>query len=371
MVEVADILAAAGAAFRLSHASRLSLAQRQTLRDIAQCRTAVLGGHIHVCDHCHTKRYSFHSCRNRHCPKCQGEHTRRWLVAQRDRLLPVPYYLLTFTLPAELRPIAYAHPQTVYAILMKCAASALLKLAADPEFLGAAPGVISVLHTWTRAMLYHPHTHLLVTAGGLAPDRKRWLFPKSPRFLVPGYALSTIFRAKVRDAFAKAGLIDSVPKSVWSCDKKWVVHLKHAGTGHKVLEYLARYVFRIAITNSRIERFHDGLVTFRYRDNRDSLIKRCTLTTDAFLSRFLLHVLPKHFTKVRHYGLYSPSRDHQLEFVRQLLGRTHDDPALAVASPVHADAHSSIPPNERCPACRIGRLYLVEIIPRLRSRAPP
>jgi Putative transposase/Transposase zinc-binding domain len=373
VVEVADILTAAGATYRHAHASRLSLAQRQVLRDIEECRTAALGGHIQACDHCHATRYSFHSCRNRHCPKCQGEHTRRWLATQRDRLLPVPYYLLTFTLPAELRPVAFAHPKTVYAILMKSAASALLKLAADPKFLGADPGMVCVLHTWTRAMLYHPHAHFLVTAGGLSPDGKRWLSPKNPRFLVPGYALSPIFRAKVRDAFRKASLLDSVPKTVWSTNKKWVVHLKHAGTGEKVLEYLARYVFRIAIANSRIERFDNGLVTFRYRDNRTSQIKHCSLTAEAFIGRFLLHVLPKHFTKVRHYGVYSPSRNEQLQFVRQLLGLAPRQTPLPIAVPTAPppDASSQIPRTDRCPACQVGRLYIVQILPRTRSRAPP
>lgn len=373
MVEVADILAAAGAAYRHSHASRLSLAQRQTLRDIAQCRTAALGGHIQVCDHCHAKRYSFHSCRNRHCPKCQGEHTRRWLETQRERLLPVPYYLLTFTLPAELRPVGFAHPEVVYSILMQAGAAALLKLAADPKFLGASPGMISVLHTWTRAMLYHPHAHFLVTAGGLSPDRKRWLRPKNPRFLVPGYALSSIFRAKVRDAFSKAGLIGAVPAAVWSSNKKWVVHLKHAGTGNKALEYLARYVFRIAITNSRIERFEHNEVTFRYRDNRTSRIKRCTLTAEAFIDRFLLHVLPKRFTKVRHYGLYSSARAEQLLLVRHVLGPSSAKAAIPSASHADptADSSTPIPPNEQCPECHAGRLRIVEFLPRTYSRAPP
>jgi hypothetical protein len=373
VVEVADIVAAAEAAYRHRHASRLSLAQRQTLRDILECRTEALGGHIQACDHCHTTRYCFHSCRNRHCPKCQGEHTRRWLATQRDRLLPVPYYLLTFTLPAELRPVAFAHPDAVYSILMKSAASALLKLTADPKFLGAAPGLIGVLHTWTRAMLYHPHVHFLVTAGGLSPDGKRWLRPKNPRFLVPGFALSAIFRAKVRDAFNKAGLINSVPKTVWATNKKWVVHLKHAGTGEKVLEYLARYVFRIAIANSRIERFEAGLVTFRYRDNRTSQIKRCTLSAEAFISRFLLHVLPKRFIKVRHYGLYSTARSRQLQFIRDLLGVPicQAVPTTGPHTGLPCDDTAQIPTSERCPTCHIGRLRLVEILPRVRSRAPP
>jgi hypothetical protein len=368
VVEVADIFRAAGPAYRAAHASDLSRSEYKAMRDIEECRTEALGGHIEVCDHCGESRYSYHSCRNRHCPKCQGERTRHWLDSQRARLLPVPYYLLTFTLPAELRGVARSRPALVYSILFRAAASALLKLAADQRFLGATPGMTGVLHTWTRAMLYHPHVHFLVTAGGLSPDSQRWTQPKSSRFLVPGYALSTIFRAKVRDAFDKEGLLGSVPQEVWRSSKKWVVHLKHAGTGEKVLDYLARYVYRIAISNSRIESFDGQQVCFRYRDNRTGQIKRCVLTAVAFIARFLLHVLPLHFTKVRHYGIYSPSRSDELGRLRQSLT------ALDITSPAPSgaldDSAGSKGP-ERCPVCHLGRLIVVGTFPPLRSRAPP
>lgn len=367
MVELADIFRAAGPAYREAHASGLSQTQKKAMRDIEDCRTAALGGQLEVCDLCSESRYSYHSCRNRHCPKCQGERTQRWLEKQRTRLLPVPYYLLTFTLPAQLRPIARSRPALIYSILFRAAAAALFKLTADEKFLGATPGITGVLHTWTRAMLYHPHVHFLVTAGGLSPEGQSWVEPKNPRFLVPGYALSVIFRAKVRDAFDKAGLLGSVPKEVWSSAKKWVVHLKHAGTGHKVLDYLARYVFRIAISNSRIERFDNGQVTFRYRDNRTSEIKRCTLDALAFIARFLLHVLPAHFTKVRHYGIFSPSRSEQLERIRQILS----PPAAEATAPSVEQHPDGLKPRERCPFCHLGRLVVLEMLPPCRSRAPP
>jgi putative transposase/transposase-like zinc-binding protein len=369
VVEVADIFRAAGPGYRQANAPCLSQAEKKAMRDIEECRTPALGGHVEVCDRCSQSRYSYHSCRNRHCPKCQGERTRRWLEKQRARLLSVPYYLLTFTLPAELRPIARSRPRLVYSILFKAAASALLKLAADPKFLGATPGMTGVLHTWTRAMLYHPHVHFLVTAGGLSPDGQGWVKPKNPRFLVPGYALSVIFRAKVRDAFDKAGLLRCVPKEVWSSAKKWVVHLRHAGTGQKVLDYLARYVFRIAITNSRIESFDGKLVRFRYRDNRTSEIRHCVLTALAFIARFLLHVLPPQFTKVRHYGLYSPSRSEELECLRQIL--SPPAPQTPAPSAAKDDSAAGLKPRERCPFCHVGRLVVLGIFPPLRSRAPP
>jgi hypothetical protein len=337
------------------------------MRDIEECRTEAKGGHLAVCERCFSSRYSYHSCRNRHCPKCQGERTRRWLEAQRARLLPVPYYLLTFTLPAELRPLAHSRPSLVYSILMKAAASSLLKLCADPKHLGATPGIIAVLHTWTRAMLYHPHAHLLVTAGGLTPDAQGWRKPSSPRFLVPGYALSCVFRAKVRDALSKAGLLGSVPSALFTAAKPWVVHVKHAGSGQRVLGYLARYVFRVAISNHRIESFDGGQVVFRYRDNRTQQVKRCTLDAMAFIARFLLHVLPPHFTKVRHYGIYSPSRSAELEFLHSLLAQSAAEaPALNTQSEPGA-----LRPRERCPVCHLGRLVLLQTLPPLRSRAPP
>jgi hypothetical protein len=268
VLEVADIVRLAGPEYRQAHATRLSRPQRAALRDIEECRTAALGGHLEQCDGCAAKRYSYHSCRNRHCPKCHGERTRAWLERQRARFLPVPYYLVTFTLPAELRPLARSHPREVYGILMTAAAAALKLLTADPKFLGGAPGMVAVLHTWTRAMLYHPHVHFLVTAGGITADGQKWVEPRNPRFLVPGYALGVVFRAKVRDALDKAGLAAALPASLWMRAKKWVVHVQHAGTGDRVLDYLARYLFRIAIANSRLERFENGQVTFRWRNNQ-------------------------------------------------------------------------------------------------------
>jgi hypothetical protein len=368
VVEVADIFRAAGPAYREANASALSQAQRRAMRDIEECRTEALGGQLQVCERCSERRYSYHSCRNRHCPKCQGHRTRRWLQKQRERLLPVPYYLLTFTLPAELRPIARSRPGLLYSILFKAAAASVLKLTADEKFLGATPGITGVLHTWTRAMLYHPHVHFLVTAGGLDPDGQSWREPKNPRFLVPGYALSVIFRAKVRDAFDKAGLLRAVPKELWSSSKPWVVHVKHAGSGEKVLGYLARYVYRIAIANSRIETFDGNEVRFRYRDNRTGQLKHCILTVAAFIARFLLHVLPPHFTKVRHYGIFSPSRSDQLEQLLCLLR-----PLRSESPPSSDAAHeaSVLKPRERCPACHLGRLIVLHSFPSCRSRAPP
>lgn len=224
---MADILRQHGAAYRAGHV--LLPSQQRALRDIQYCRTAHFGGHVTQCDHCGLLRYAYHSCRNRHCPKCHGEQADAWLERQQTHLLSSPHYLLTFTLPAELRSLAFGHQKLVYGALLQCAAAALLKLTQDPRWLGATPTILAVLHTWTRAMLYHPHVHLLVSAGGLSADRQRWLTPKNPAFLVPVRALSVIFRAKLREALRQHGLSDRASAAAWQ--KPWVVPAQHAGSG--------------------------------------------------------------------------------------------------------------------------------------------
>jgi len=246
---------------------------------------------------------------------------------------------------------------------MTAAAAALLTLTADPRYLGARPGVLAVLHTWTRALLYHPHVHMLVTAGGLRGPDRTWVPPTHAAFLVPGRALSRLFRAKVRAGLRKAGLLDQASPTVWR--QEWVVHVQHAGTGERVLDYLARYVFRIAIVNSRLERFEDGRVTFRYRDGRTGTTQRCTLDAVSFIGRFLQHVLPQGFSKVRHYGLFSPSRHDLLAQAPAQLVATTTSPspsALPPIDPAPVPAPAN-PASRRCPACGIGVLHLVEILP--------
>jgi hypothetical protein len=248
MWEVADIVRLHGAAYQQQYGNTLSSVQKRALRDIAACRTAFFGGHVYQCDHCQQHVFSYHSCRNRSCPKCHQDQTEHWLQRQSRRLLPCAYFLLTFTLPTHLRRLARSRPKKIYGLLMKAAADALQMLVRDPRYVGARIGALAVLHTWTRAMLFHPHVHMLVTAGGLSGDGASWVNSKNPRFLIPVRALSVIFQAKFCAALNKAGLLQFAPPAVWQ--KKWVVHSQQAGRGDKVLQYLARYVFRIAIANS-------------------------------------------------------------------------------------------------------------------------
>jgi hypothetical protein len=364
LLEVADIVRLHGDAYRAKFGSQLTSVQNKALHDIQNCRTPFFGGHIYQCDHCDQKRYSYHSCRNRSCPKCHRDQTERWIARQRQRLLPCPYYLITFTLPAALRPLARSHPKIVYGLLLKAAANALQKLAADPRFLGARVGALAVLHTWTRAMLYHPHVHMLVTAGGLAIDGCRWIQPKNPKFLVPVKALSVIFAAKMCAALKKAGLLHHLASDVW--DKAWVVHCQHAGSGERVLDYLGRYVFRIAITNNRLEAIDNGQVTFRYCDNRTHRTMHVTLSGIEFLHRFLPHVLPHGCTKVRYYGIFSPHCHRQFDAARNRIPTPMpSSPPLPLQSNRSADSQS-LP----CPHCQIGKLVPIATLQPQRSRSP-
>jgi putative transposase/transposase-like zinc-binding protein len=368
MLEVADILRLHGAAYGARFGKALNPSQRRALRDLQVCRTPACGGHIQQCAQCGRTVYAYHSCRNRHCPKCHRAQTDRWLAAQRARLLPCPYYLLTFTLPSELRALARDHAKAVYGLLMQCATAALQTLARDPRYVGGQLGVLAVLHTWTRALLYHPHVHLLVTAGGLAADGTQWLAPRHPAFLVPVHALSVLFRAKLCAGLKKAGLLPRVLPAVWQ--KSWVVHCQSAGRGEQVLDYLGRYVFRIAISNSRLERLDAAQVTFRYRDNRTHVFRRVTLSGVEFLQRFFQHVLPRGWPKVRYYGLWSPTCRWQLENARTLLSAP---PVPATAPPVALTppAVPAGPPHPaRCPHCQGGTLRLVAILRPHRSRSP-
>lgn len=365
MREVAEIIRLHGAAYRAHVGARLLPSQARVLRDLAGCRTAYFGGHLTHCDHCDRQVCRYHSCRNRHCSKCHRDQTERWLETQRAQLLPCPYYLVTFTLPRDLRALAFAHQRVVYGVLMRSAAAALQRLAADPRYVGARLGCLAVLHTWTRAMLYHPHVHLLVTAGGLSADGTQWIAPKHPAFLVPVQALSVIFRAKVCAGLRRAGLLDRIPPGSWTTP--WVVHAQHAGRGQRVLDYLGRYVFRIAIANSRLEAMTDDDVTFRYQDNRTHETRHVTLSGVEFLERFLQHVLPRGCAKVRYYGLWSAAHRADRTRARALLTAL----TVIAAPPAHQPAReASLGDLPRCPHCRVGTLIVIAVLRPWWSRPP-
>jgi hypothetical protein len=349
--ELAEIVRCAGPAYRAAHGERLLPSHSRAMADLVACRTPALGGSLFACDRCDHLDFAYHSCRNRHCPKCHRQPTQRWLAKLQERLLPCEYYFATFTLPAELRSLARSNQRIVYGILMTAAAQALQLLADDPKWVGATLGILAVLHTWARDLAYHPHVHLLITAGGLTADGEVWRKPGRRTFLVPGYALSAIFRAKVRDALDRAGLLAGLDPNIFR--KPWTVHLQHAGNGAHAGEYLSRYVYRVAITNDRIERFDGADVTFRYVSSRTHEAKRLRLSAPAFLARFLQHVLPKGFTKIRSYGLFSPTAAKRRHRARHLL-ELH---RAATNRPPEQPEPLTIAPSPRvCPVCSQGRL---------------
>jgi len=365
MLEVAEIFRLHGPQYRAKFGRAMLPSHRRAMQDIEQCRTAALGGQLYYCHNCKAQRYSHHSCKNRHCPKCQNQQANEWLQAQQHLLLPTHHFLVTFTLPAELRALARSNQKTIYHLLFRTASQALLKLAQDPRFVGARPGLVGVLHTWTRQLLYHPHVHYIVTGGGLADDGS-WKFSRSD-FLVPVKALSVIFRAKFRDELKKTALFTAVAAGVWK--KKWVVHSEPVGSGLSAFKYLAPYIFRVAISNNRLVKFEPGQVTFSYKESATDRIKHCTLTAEEFIRRFLQHVLPPRFIKVRYYGLLSPRHRHLLIQARQALAAATAPSSLSLAldSPSAFGNLQAARPPLRCPHCGNPLTLLGPLKPKARS----
>ena len=321
-------------------------AHKKVLRAIAACRTGELGLVLYRRECCGQMQAMGRSCGDRHCPACQRDKAEAWLEKQTDRLLPCPYFLVTFTLPAAVRDVARSHQRVVYSALFEASSAALRTLAADPKFVGTDRlGFFGVLHTWGRTLEYHPHVHYVVPGGGFSADGTRWL-PSRADFLVPAKALSIVFRAKFRDILRREGLLDLVDPTVWSRD--WVVHSQAAGDGRESLRYLAPYVFRVAIGDHRIVSCDDGKVTFTYRRVGSNRRRTMTLEATEFVRRFLQHVLPAGFQKVRHYGFLSPNSPTSIEAVRWLI-TVHNKAVFTLLAKLANQPAS--PPRPRCPVC--------------------
>jgi hypothetical protein len=364
--EVADVFRHHGEAYRQAHVGHLGRVELRTMSAIELCRTAELGGHVEGCRSCGTIRIAYKSCRNRHCPKCQGHACREWLAARQDELLPVPYFHVVFTLPAPIAAIAFQNKAVLYTILFKAAAETLSTIAADPKHLGADIGLIAVLHSWGQNLHYHPHIHCIVPGGGLSPDHLRWI-PCRPRFFLPVRVLSRLFRRlflqELQAAFdaGRLGFFGDLAQlaqpAVYSRQLaevrriEWVVYAKPPFDGPKqVLTYLGRYTHRVAIANSRLISMADGRVTFRWRDYRHcGKAKVMTLGVDEFIRRFLLHTLPDGFHRIRHYGfLANGHRAAKLDLARKLLDAPLQEGA---ANAVECDAATAISQTRRCPCC--------------------
>jgi len=365
MPELADIFRRHGPEYRSKFAGRMPPSHLKAMEDIQNCRTESMGGHVYLCDQCGGTRYSYHSCKNRHCPKCGNESADLWLKTQMTLLLQENYFLVTFTLPAGLRDLARSNQKSVYDLLFTASSEALKNLATDPKFLGGRIAMIGVLHTWGRDLSYHPHVHYIVPGGCLSPD-DRWV-PSGAKFFVPLRALSIIFRAKIRDGLEKLGLLDSVDPKIWK--KPWVIHFKPVGDGEAALKYLAPYVYRVALSNNRIEHVTDTSITFRYRESDSGILRSMTLAPLEFIRRFLQHVLPNGFHKVRYYGLLSPSNRKNLGLLQKI---------LSTDSVLEAILHSSESGTEQpqkpetilCPHCG-STMRLIKTIRVSRTRGPP
>jgi Putative transposase/Transposase zinc-binding domain len=368
-LEVADVFRQHGNEFLDRWGHVLSSRQRKAFRDIAACRTSALGAYVQQCDHCAHQVIEYRSCRNRHCPKCHSRNRDEWLAKRAEEILPVTYSHVVFTLPHQLTSLALANPRVIYGILFRAVAEALLEMAADPKRLGAKLGFLAVLHTWTQRMELHPHIHCVVPAGGLSADRRRWIFPRRKNFFLPVKPLAYLFRGKflayLKEMFAEGQLCFYGPCRELAHparfedfraslqNMEWVVYAKPPfGGPEQVLRYLARYTHRVAISNGRLLNLENGCVRFRWRDSRDeNRIKEMSLDAVEFIRRFLLHVLPCGFVKIRHFGFLSNrNRKAMVQLCRALLPASHARLTMVQRQ------------KRICPVCKLGHLQIVEII---------
>lgn len=382
-LEVADVFRHFGPAFRDRHGASLSSARRHAMTAIESCRTAALGGHVEQCGDCGHRRISFNSCRNRNCPKCQGLARAKWVEDRQAELLDVPYFHVVFTVPAEIEVIAFQNQTVVYDILFRAASETLRTIAADPRHLGAEIGFLAVLHTWGQALTHHPHLHLLVPGGGIAPDGKSWV-PCRHGFFVPVRVLSSLFRGLFLHYLDKAFTAGEL--NFFSAHRhlrepaafrrhlapaynaKWVIYMKRPFAGPaQVLDYVGRYTHRVAISNNRLVSIDDGKVRFRWKDYRDdNRQKTMTLLGEEFIRRFLIHVLPGGFHRIRYFGfLGNCHRARKLAQCRELLGMA---PAGAATEPPadYRDRFEALTGQSlrECPHCHTGAMVVIDCIAR-------
>jgi hypothetical protein len=376
VITLADVFRRFAEGYLSAHGASVLPSHRRAIADILACRTDQLGGHLWRCDHCSAEVFSYHSCKNRSCPRCHRDQTERWIAARKAELLPCPYFHVTVTVPQELREVLRANQRDGYAMLMKAAAEAIIELGRDRRHVGGTVGVMAVLHTWTQQLVYHPHVHCLVTGGGVSGDGRDW-HPARRGYLLPERALARRVRTKLRSTLEKQRPDLIVPSAVWS--KPWVVDCTAWGDGAEaVLRYLARYVFRVAISESRIVGLDDAGVTLRHKHRASNRWRHTRLDGHEFMRRFLQHVLPKGFHKVRYYGLWHPSRRAQAAQARLML--TLGQSANAIRNAPHretevnvaAQPSPQVPAAEPriCPACRTGHLVHAGRLHPKKARGP-
>jgi len=390
--EVADIFREYGTAYRNDH--KLTLQSHKAMNAIIRCRTSLLGGHVDVCDSCGHERHFYNSCRNRHCPKCGSLARERWLLARKYHVLPIVYFHAVFTIPDSLNPIVLQNQRVLYNILFRSGTETLLELGRDPKHLGADIGIIAALHTWGQNLMDHPHLHCIVTGGGLSEGGRKWVRPKKTKkdkdFFVHVNVLSDLFKKKFIAYLQKAyqtgdikftgrteGLNSKKAFKQFRSElykKKWVTYCKEPFSGsEKVLEYLSRYAYRVAISNSRIIEVHDKKVTFKWRDYRDDRVKLMSISAFEFIRRFLLHILPEGFFKIRYYGiLASRNLKTKLKRCKELLGISEDHDQKKPQDIDWKDLFLEITGVDLrvCPVCNEGRMLPKTIIPS-HNHSPP
>jgi len=390
-LEVADVFRRYGGAYRDKHGASMSAEQRRVMTAIEVCRTAALGGHLERCDQCGHERNCFNSCRDRHCPKCQSLARAQWIEDRQSELLEVPYYHVVFTVPEQIATIAYQNKEVVYGILFRAAAETLRTIAADPKHLGAEIGFFAVLHSWGQNLLFHPHLHCVVPGGGLSPDGQRWI-SCPPGFFLPVRVLSRLFRRLFLESFERAfdsgklrffaaleplrerAAFDRHLAPVKSCE--WVVYAKRPFAGpQQVLDYVGRYTHRVAISNHRLVDIENDQVRFHWKDYRqEGQVKTMSLSADEFIRRFLLHVLPNRFQRIRYYGfLGNRYRQERLDQCRRVLGmQIAVLPTAAAPETDYRDRYEELTGRSlhQCPECRQGRMQVIAMLPPLPRRLP-
>jgi hypothetical protein len=322
MSAIQEIFQLYGQQYLALYGHRMPQLHKKTIRDITDCRSGSFGTIVYGCRDCQTIQSIPCCCGNRHCPTCQQSKTDQWLHQQMEKLLPTHYFLLTITLPQGLRNVSRSHQKIVYAALFSCSHKSLKKLAKDKRFIGSSRiGYLAVLHTWGRMLQYHPHIHLVIPGGAVSQKEDQWISSRQDLF-VHTKPLADIFKAKFKDAMKKVQLFDKIDPSVWK--QKWVADSQAAGQGQNSLRYLSRYVFRVAISNHRIRSIENGVIRFQYKDRQSKTWKTMTLNAMEFIRRFLQHVLPKGFMKIRHYGFLNPNSPFSIEQLRELISLIHD-----------------------------------------------
>lgn len=382
MPELADIFREYGPEYLEKYGDKMLPSHKKAMQDIEFCRTQIMGGHVYYCDACDESIYTYHSCGNRNCPKCGDDRADKWRDKQMLKLLPVPYFFVTCTLPHTLHEIAHSNQKLIYRLLVQTSAEALQTLALNPEWLGGQIGMLGALHTWDRSIGYHLHVHYIVPAGGIDPETGEWI-PAHPKFLVPGSALSEVFRAKFRDALRAEApeIFTQAPPETWT--KTWDVNCEAVGDGRRCLKYLAAYIYRVAISNRRIVSMANGEVTFSYKP-RNKPWTTMTLPAPEFIQRFLQHVLPKGFQKVRYFGFWHPSAKKRFNALKEQLEENAPEPSLKPDSVQNTKNRETDPnrhtPDEPgvCPHCggplrylgRLARCFAIEA-PLQNQRGPP